>query len=178
MLRRRLKLLGKILLGLVLLFVVFLLVVRGRGQIALANYKKELRAKGEKISPQDFIKAFKIEDNGAPIVFAAIERLTNGAVLPYSCPPRMRLLSSGRAIVGFSEPEWMEKDPYRNGKSLKGIFTNHWAGLTADLQENAATLAEIQTALTKPVLNNRLNLAEGKNLKFTPLGPAKSLTYW
>ena len=178
MFKRRLKLVAKILLGFIVLVVAFLLIERWRGQIALASYKKELRAKGEKLSPQDFVKTFKAEDNGAPVVFAAIEQLTNGLVLPHGYPPRMKLLESGRAIVGFREPAWVEKDPYRNGKSLKGIFTNHWDELAADLQENNPALLKIQAALTKPVLNNRLNLAEGNNLKLPSLAHAKSLTYW
>ncbi len=178
MLKRRLKLCAKILLALVLLLVAFLLFERVRGQIALANYKKELIAKGEKLSPQDFVAKFDEADNGAPVIFAAIKKLTNGVILPDSYPPRMKLLDSGRAIVGFREPEWVEKDPYRNGQSLKGWFTNHWADLAADLQENAAPLAEIQSALAKPVLNNRLNLAEGHNLQFPHLVSVKSLTHW
>lgn len=178
MLKRRLKLLGKILLGFLLLAVVFLLFERFRGQMALAIYKKELRAKGEKLSPQDFVKMFRAEDNGAPAVFAAIAQLTNGLVLPQGYPPRMKLLASGRAIVGFREPGWVEKYPYRYGKSLQGTFTNHWAELAVNLEENATALADIQAALTKPVLNNGLNLAEGSNLKFTGLAPAKALTTW
>ena len=42
MLKRRLKLLGKIMLGIVVLFVVFFLFERFRGQISLASYKREL----------------------------------------------------------------------------------------------------------------------------------------
>lgn len=178
MLKRRLKLVGKILLGIALLLLAFLLVERFRGQIALAQYKKILRAQGEKLSPQDFVPTFRPEDNGAPAVFAAIRRLTNGVVLPGSYPPRMKILESGRALVGFREPAWVEKDPYRNGRSLKGTFTNHWTDLATDLQDNAAALANIQAALTKPVLNNQLNLAEGSSLKLTSLAHAKSLTYW
>ncbi len=178
MLKRRLKLLGKILLGCIALVVAFLLIERWRGQIALASYQKELRAKGEKLSPQDFVAKFDEADNGAPTVFTAITNLTKGVVLPGGYPPRMKLLESGRAVVGFRELKWVEKDPYRNGQFLKGRFTNHWADLAADLLENAGPLAEIQAALAKPVLNNRLNLAEGNNLKFPYLAPAKSLTGW
>jgi hypothetical protein len=178
MFRRRLKLLGKILLGIVLVLVAFLLFERFRGQIALAKYKKTLRAQGEKISPEDFAPTFRPEDNGAPAVFAAIKRLTNGVVLPGSYPPRMKVLESGRAIIGFRESVWVEKDLYRNGEFIQGIFTNRWDDLATDLQRNAATLAEIETALTKPVLNNQLNLVEGIKLQFPHLAPAKSLTYW
>jgi len=178
MLRRRFKLLGKILLGFIVLVTAFLLIERWRGQIALANYKKELRAKGEKLSPQDFVKPFKAEDNGAPVVYAAVEKLTNGIVLPYSYPPRMKLLESGRAVVGFREPEWVEKDPFRDGDTIKGLVTFHWAYLAADLQTNAAALAEIQAALRQSVLNNQLDFAAGTKMKFGRLAPVKQLTHW
>src|SRR6478609_6775302 len=101
--KHHLKFIGKILLGFVLLVAAFLLIERWRGQLALAGYKKELRAKGEKLSPQDFLRTFKPEDNGTPAVFAAEEKLTKGIVLPYCYPPRMKLLESGRAVVGFRE---------------------------------------------------------------------------
>jgi hypothetical protein len=178
MFRRRLKLLSKILLGFIVLLGAFLFFERFRGQIALASYKKELRAQGEKISPEDFVRTFDTNDMGAPLIFAAIKRLTNGLVLPDSYPPRMKVLESGRAVVGFRESFWVEKDPYRKGTSVRGIFTNHWNDLATDLQQNTNTLAEIQAALTKPVLNNQLNLSEWNKPHFTHLAPVKSLTYW
>ena len=56
MLKRRFKLLGKILFGIILLLVAFLLIERWRGQIALASFKKQLLSEGEKLSPQIFFK--------------------------------------------------------------------------------------------------------------------------
>ena len=103
------------LLALVLLLVAFLLFERFRGQIALANYKKELIARGEKLSPQDFVTKFDKADNGAPQVINAIERLQRGTVMPHNLPPRMRLVLSGRAIVGFREPVWVDKGTFREG---------------------------------------------------------------
>ncbi|HNQ72044.1 MAG TPA: hypothetical protein PKN95_00375 [Verrucomicrobiota bacterium] len=176
--KRRLKLCATALLALALLWVAFLLFERFRGQIALTHYKQELTAKGEKLSPQDFVANFAEADNGAPTIFATIKSLTKGVVLPDSHPPRMRVLESGRAIVGFREPDWVEKNPYRNGEPLEGIFTNHWSDLAADLQTNTPALNEIQAALMKPVLHNRLNLAEGHNLQFPHLVSVKSLTHW
>ena len=178
MLKRRLKFVGKVLLALVALFVVFLLVERFRGQIALASYQKELVAKGEKLSPQDFALPALDADNGAPEAIKAIESLTNGTVLPYSYPPRMKLMASGRALVGFRESEWIEAGSFRDGEWVDEKITNRWDQLAADLKANAATLARIRAALEKPTLNNRVDLSEGAKMKFSHLAPAKSLTFW
>ncbi len=178
MLKRRLKLLGKILLALIVLPVVFLLFERFRGQIALASYKKELLAKGEKLSPQDFVMTFAEADNGAPTAIAAIERLKRGTVLPHSYPPRMKLVPSGRAVVCFRESEWVETGTYRNEEWVSEKVTNRWDQIAADLKANATILEEIRTSMAKPVLNNRLDLSEGAKMKFLHLSSAKSLTHW
>ena len=178
MLKRRLKLLGKILLGFIALGVAFLLVERWRGQIALASYKKALRAKGEKIFPQDFVKTFKAEDNGALAARAALERLTNGAVLPNSRPPAMEVVPSGRAVVGFREAEWIELGAFREGEWLKGPFTNYWLGVAADLQANGALLAEIQKAMEAPILNHQLDFANPSQIKFLHIIKPKQAAHW
>lgn len=167
MLKRRLKLCAKVLLALVLLLMAFLLFERFRGQIALANYKKELIAKGEKLSPQDFMAKFDEADNGAPQVISAIERLQRGTVLPRNPPPRMRIVPSGRAIVGFREPLWVDE-----------TTTNHWEALAADLTTNQAVLVEIRAGLALPVLDNQVDLSDGMKMNFLSLAPAKSLTFW
>ncbi len=71
MLKRWLKLLGKILLALIVLLVVFLLVGRFRGQIALASYRRKLAAQGEKLSPQHFVSAVC----GVPVITSGPRRL-------------------------------------------------------------------------------------------------------
>ena len=166
------------LLALVLLLVAFLLFERFRGQIALANYKKELLAQGEKLSPQDFVAKFAEADNGAPQVISAIERLQRGTVMPHNPPPRMRLVLSGRAIVGFREPVWVDKGTFREGKWVNETTTNHWAALAADLTTNQAVLAEIRAGLAKPVFNNQVDLREGMKMKLQHLAPLKSLAPW
>lgn len=178
MFKRRLKLLGKILLGFIGLLVVFLLVERWRGQIALAKYKKELLASGVKLSPQDFVKVFKAEDNGAPLASVAMESLTNGLVLPNSRPPVMSVRRSGRAIVGFRESEWIEAGEFRDGDWRKGPFTNSWPGVAADLESNATVLSELRTALNKPILNNLVDYSAGAKMQLPHLATSKSTTFW
>lgn len=172
------KRLAKALLLLMTLLVAFLVFERVRGQLGLASYKKKLLAQGEKLSPRDFTQTFAEAYNGAPTVIAAIERLKSGTVLPANPPPRMNILPSGRALIGFREPEWVEVGTYRDGEWVNEKVTNRWDQLALDLRTNAAVFAEIRAALGQPVLNNQLDLAEGSKLKFTYLAPVKSLANW
>lgn len=179
MLKRRLKLLGKILLALIVLFFAFLLFERFRGQISLALYERELIRKGEKLGHQDFAISVLGANNGAPDAIKAIERLEPGTVLPASYPLKMRLVPSGCAIVGFRENFWVETGPhYHGGEWVRETVTNHWDQLAADLKANEATLTEIRAALEKPVLNNGLNFSEGNKIKFLYLSEVKLLTRW
>jgi len=179
MLKRRLKLLGKMLLVLIALLVGFLLFERFRGQLALASYRRELIARGEKSSPQDFGLSVSDADNGASNVIKAIERLEPGPVLPASYPLKMRLVPSGRAIVGFQENFWAETGPhYHGGEWVRETATHHWDQLAADLKANQPTLTEIRAALERPVLANGLDFSEGIRMEFLHLSKIKSLTRW
>ncbi|MBI3851955.1 MAG: hypothetical protein HY298_16990 [Verrucomicrobia bacterium] len=167
MLKRRIKVLLKVLLTLFALIFVFMLFERLRGQISLAGYRRELAAIGEKLTARDFQSSYSETDNGAPAVAEWIERFKDGPVLPKHYPPRMKLTVSGRAIIGYRESDWVEDK-----------VTNHWDQLASDLKTNEATLAEIRSALAKPVLNNHLDLAQGMKLQFPHLWRGKTLTYW
>ena len=92
---------------LAVLLVLFLIVERVRGQIALARYKKALIAKGEKLTARELQASNATGENGAPAVLEAIGRLQAGAVLPDNYPPRMKMTPAGRAVVCFREPNWV-----------------------------------------------------------------------
>src|SRR6266516_1268483 len=73
----------------------FLGVERVRGKISLARYERELAAKGVKLSPAEFLpKADPKEENGAPELWRAVDRLTKDTVTTTNTPPRMRVLAS------------------------------------------------------------------------------------
>jgi hypothetical protein len=176
--KRRLKLIGKILLGIVLLLVAFLLVERWRGQIALASFKKQLLANGERLSPADFVQDFNEAENGAPAVMAAIAKLQEGKILPHNVPDQMHILASGRAKASFLEPWWITKGGMVDGKWSLNLVVNDWAQLKRDLATNAKALVEARQALNKPVLNNNLNYSLGPKMKAPYLIKTKSLARW
>jgi hypothetical protein len=178
MLKRRLKLVAKILLGFIVLVVAFLLIERWRGQIALASYKKELRAKGEKLSPADFIRDFRAEDNGAPAAIAAVEKIQRGVVLPDNAQDRMQILPSGRAKVSFRESWWITKAGMVDGEWTNDLVVHSWDQMAGDLATNANALAEAQLALNKPILNNNLDYSLGSKMKIPYLIKTKVLARW
>ena len=152
---------------LAVLLVLFLIVERVRGQIALARYKKALIAKGEKLTARELQASNATGENGAPAVLEAIGRLQAGAVLPDNYPPRMKMTPAGRAVVCFREPNWVE-----HGK------TNQWEQLASDLKNNEVTLAEIRIGLEKPALNNGVDFSQGMKMQFPQLSPPKKATHW
>jgi hypothetical protein len=167
MFKRWSKALLKLVAVLAVLFLLFLVVERVRGQISLARYKQALVAQGEKLTAGELRSAIPEGENGAPAVFEAIEQLKEGTVLPNHYPPRMKLMPSGRAVVCFRESQWVDDKK-----------TYHWNQLAADLKANEATLAAIQAGLARPVLDNGVDHSQGMKLQFPHLGPAKSITRW
>src|SRR5438445_9227345 len=149
------------------LLILFLICERVRGAISLARYKRQLMAKGEKLTPADLARPPAAGKNGVPEIISATKELKEGAVLPKAYPPRMRLTRAGRAIVCFRESEWVDDKQ-----------TNDWEHLAADLEANEATLRRIRVALEKPIMNNDLDYSQGFKMKFSHLMPPKSLTQW
>src|SRR5438477_7338233 len=130
-----------------LLLAGFLVVERVRGKISLARYRRELAAKGVKLSSSEFLpKADPKEDNGAPELWAAVDRLSEGTVTTTNTPPRMRVLPSGRAVVCFREDLWAYDK-----------LTNQWDEISNELKQNQAALKQIRVLLQKPVLRTKID---------------------
>lgn len=168
MLKRRLKLLGKILLALIVLFFAFLLFERWRGQISVARFKRGLVAKGETLDVQKLLATPVADaDNGASEVIRLKALLQEGEVVPKNYPPKMKLLSSGRAMVGFRENSWVDEKT-----------TNTWDEVASDLAANKQTLEQLRVALTKPAFDFKLDHSRGFEMSFLHLAPVKSLSQW
>jgi hypothetical protein len=151
-----------------LLLFVFLVFERVRGKISLAGYKRALIAKGEKLSAIDFVSPPSTNgENGARGLFAAISELKEGKVLPNRLPPRMQVMSSGHALVGFREDEWVEDK-----------MTNDWSQVLEDLKTNQLVFERARAELQKPVFDNELDLSQGARMSLPHLVRAKKLTQW
>src|SRR5258708_1429442 len=146
----------------------FLGAERMRGKISLARYKGQLAAKGVKLSPSEFLpKADPKEDNGAPELWAAFDRLGKETVTTTNTPRRMRVLPSGRAVVCFREDFWADDK-----------VTNQWDDVLEELKQNEEALKQIRVLLQKPVLRTKIDYEGGPIMLLPHLIKAKRLTYW
>lgn len=164
---KALKTLLLVALGFSVLVFAFLCVERARGAFALSRYKHQLAQQGEILSVAAWRLPEPAGSNGAPAVVEAANQLVKGPVLPDHYPPRMRMTPSGRAIVCFRQPQWVED---------KTNYT--WAQLALDLSTNRAVLDRARAGLAQPVFENHLDYAAGPKIAFTHLSKAKSLSYW
>lgn len=140
---------------------------RFRGHIALTRLKRHLVSRGFKLTAAEFKSPRPVGENGATAFLQAAQQLPSVCMLVSNPPPRMALLASGRALVGFREEEWVEY-----------IFTNRWSDMNADLEKSQATLQLIRAALEKPVLDNDVDLTTGPTTVLVHLTPPKTAGQW
>ncbi len=165
MLKRRLKLLGKILLALVVLLVVFLLFERFRGQISLALYERELIRKGEKLSVSEIIPQLASDvENGSPEIWRLISAIPEGKVLVRHLPPIAKSIAPGRALVGFREPNWTDTFIETNPFSLMTI-TCRWEEVESELNGCRQTLVQVFSTLKRSAFDNKLDYSRGADMR-------------
>jgi hypothetical protein len=164
---RRKRILILLLLSPVLFLLLFPIVERLRGHIALTRFKRHLVSRGFKLTMAEFKSPRPTGENGAPAFLRAAQQLRSGSVLATNPPPQMALTPSGRAIVGFREEEWVE---YK--------VTNRWSDLMADLERSEPMLEVMRTALAKPILDNDVDLTADPNTLFVHLTPPKTASQW
>lgn len=145
----------------------FLVSERVRGQKSLANYLRQLANQGEKLAIDDLIPPESEGPNGASDLMNAFERLVPGTVLLEHTPPLTRIVPSGRAIVGFAQPDWSE-----------GEQKFDWQQLSADLQTNAAALGEVRRALAAPSFRNEIDFRTGFDVPLPHLSAPRQIAQW
>src|SRR5256885_13462696 len=121
---------------------------RLRGQISLSHFKRHLASRGFKLTVAEFRSLQPQGENGAPALLQAAEELPSASAVQTNPPPRMELTPSGRAIIGLHEEEW-----------IGSKTTNRWTEIAAELEQNESTLQVMRAALSKPVLDNQVDLA-------------------
>jgi hypothetical protein len=130
-----------------------------------ARFRTKLARQGEKLTIKELIPAPPLsDDNGAPQLQLAASQLPPTAA--QRSLAAMRLLSSGRAIVGWKQP-----DLRSHSFTLQ---TNTWEGLRTELQQVAPILADIHIALKKPAFDFHLNYAVGGTLPLLHLDSLRS----
>jgi hypothetical protein len=172
MLKRRLKLLGKILLALFVILVVFLLLERFRGQIGLALYERELIRKGEKLEIGELIAPpIPESENRAADFFKFSGAMQTGDVLPLQPPPCMKFGDQClRPLVGFRESTWQNPGKWE--------VTNSWEDVELELSTNRLVMQGLGELLESSAFDHKLAYTKGFEMLTPHLQAARKLHCW
>src|SRR6185436_4151035 len=126
-----------------------------RGKRALANYKQQLVAAGEKLTVEELTpKPVAPDQNGADIFLKAVALMNvREGLLGSNPPPAMRMVATGKAMIGWAQPHIRDYD--------KRVITNSWSEAEATLAELSGALKLLQQMTDRPVLDFRLNYQQG-----------------
>ena len=160
----------KIIFGVMVALVVIVLLpvwAHYRAKAALAAYKRQLQAQGEKLTIEELIPPAPTDGpNGALALVGAASRLSKD--YNEHSPRAMKYISPGRAVVAWKQ----EAFPMENG------FTNPWPQLRLEVETNRVAMDEIKVALANPVMDFNLDYRQSLKLLLPHLGPTKSATRW
>ncbi len=135
-----------------LIFCVFLAGIRIRAKSRLSAYRKELIARGEKLSIQELIPESPKGSNGAATL------LRGAALLPtIATPATMKLISPGVARVGWKQAEL----PSDQTASDNFYSTNIWPILEEQISGHLEALADLRTAAAAPNLDFSISYSQG-----------------
>ena len=132
-----------------------------------ARYRAELVRKGEKLKISEVLpNPVAAESNGAPALKMAMAQLPKGgpSFNFFSLPIGMKLVAPGRAVVGWRQPDL---------RARSSDNTNTWEELALELQDAAAALDAVRSALQAPEFDFNLNYVQGTSLPLPQLGAVK-----
>jgi hypothetical protein len=136
-----------------------------RPEWELADYRKDLARKGEKLDLDEVLpRPTSPEANGARIFQKAsgLFMLTSRPGLLETNPPQaMRMVAPGKAVLG-----WRERDLHDEG-------TNSWEDAESALAESAPALELLEQIIDKPVLDFQLDFHQGFSLLLPHLAQLK-----
>ena len=129
-------------------------------------YRRELKAKGEKVAISELIPPRLIDSpNGARALLTVGGRLSSLDLS--NLPPTMKLLAPGHALVAWNQAFLPTADS-----------TNIWPGLSGTLDQNGNIIADARAALEDPVIAFDLNYSQGFNLAVSHLMCVKRVSQW
>lgn len=150
---------------LIALPVLYLVEERVRGEWRLASYKKELIARGEKLSIEELAPPKPEGTNVVLLTPTEAQSMLNvGGRVGDEFPPTARTLGPGRSVVSWQRDRWFDK----NGKAYTWDDYLTAAGGTLD------RLPELRRQLTNRVLRVTLDYGEGFTLLLPHLATFKA----
>ncbi|MBI3876023.1 MAG: hypothetical protein HY300_08735 [Verrucomicrobia bacterium] len=144
-----------------LLGVIGLWLSHERAKAHLVYVKEQLIAKGEKLAIAENVPAIPTSGaNGVPDFLHAAQALTS---MNGNQPVRIKVVVPGRARVAWRQ-EQLPND----------VEPDLWPFVTAYVEDNRALLAEMHTALERPVFMHQLDFNRGFAMLLPHLAPQKS----
>ncbi|MDB6131208.1 MAG: hypothetical protein JWM04_2315 [Verrucomicrobiales bacterium] len=153
----------------------FLIFEHFRGQYLLASYKKELARKGQTLDIKQLLSPRSAaENNGLPEFLRLTALLPKTSAVVDNYPPKMKLISPGKAVVSLRLDSWIEEGMHNK------LTTNTWAPIEKDLEANQTTLENLRNTLTKPVFQSSNDFSNGFEFSglYAQLVPAKQAAQW
>jgi hypothetical protein len=138
-------------------------VVHYRAKHAVADYKKQLVAAGEKLTIGELVPdPVSPEQNGAGIFLKATSLLNTSTTLLDTNPPyAMRMVAPGKAMVGSKEADIQDYSaPWS---------TNSWEEAEAALADLSEALDLLDRLIEKPVMDFQLDYHQGFSLQLPNL---------
>jgi hypothetical protein len=139
-------------------------------KLGASRYRAELVRRGERLRIEQVRPKFvSPNDNGAPMLQVAAGQLprqtgTKGSPLYWEMDA-MVLLPSGRAIVGWRQPDL---------RHARATETNSWVELREELDSLASTLDQVRSELRKPGFDFQLDYSQGAILRLPHLNGLNS----
>ena len=139
-----------------------------RAQARVADYNRQLKARGEKLTIAELAPPPSAEGiRGSDALFRAARQMLVLSANISNLPPTMKYLAPGHALVAWQQATLPTPDS-----------TNIWPGLAAVLAANADDLADIRDALQVSILSFDLDYHQGFNLLLPHLSRLKTISQW
>lgn len=140
-----------------------------RLRAAAEAYVARIKASGE---PMDLAKivppTVPPEQNSAPLFLDICSRLSSETIAVSNCPPTMRMVAPGLAMVGWQQPDIRDLS----------WATNTWDELATELADASDDLARLRGLIGRPVLDFNLDYRQGFNLHLSHLVKLKPAARW
>jgi hypothetical protein len=135
-------------------------------QLSVENYQKQLQARGEKLQVAELMPpTVAPPDNSASNFLQAAALLsTNSGILQTNPPPAMRMVTPGKAMVGWAQPAVCDETERS---------TNTWNEIGSALADDAQAIQLFLQITNRPVFDFGLAYDLGTDISNTHLVPLK-----
>ena len=138
-----------------------------RAKWRVEEYKRQLRAGGEKLAIAELTPSLPVADIGAARTLMDATAGLSGPSPPRNFIPLMRSVAPGHAIVAWKQEILPTQET-----------TNVWPGLSAMIRENEDALAKVRVAMRNPTRASKLAYGQGFALLMPHLTRLKGLAQW